>query len=258
MRDLVRDTASKLTFVPGSNENAVWTPDGKGIVFQATNEKAPGLYYVRADGSGVNQRLTDGKFEDVPFSFLPDGKRLAFARRMEPGNLDIFTVPVDAVSGGIKLGTPELFLGTPFIDDTPQFSPNGRWLAYTSNESGAYHVYVRPFPSSSGRWQVSTDGGRRPVWARNGHEILYLGMDNRIMAVDYVVKGDAFVAGKHRVWCETPVRDVGFPRTQFDLSPDGKEVAVILQAEGADQQSRLSTHLTFLLNFFDELRRRAP
>ena len=167
VKDLDRDTPSRLSFLPGTNDIPVWTPDGKTIVFHSTNPAAPGLYGIRSDGSGEAKRLTEGKPEEIPYSFSPDGKRLAIHQAGNGGSLDIFTMPVEADPGpgglGFRLGKAELFLGTPFVEITPAFSPDGRWLAYASNESGTFEVYVRPFPGP-GRPMAGFDG-RRPLSA---------------------------------------------------------------------------------------------
>jgi Tol biopolymer transport system component/predicted Ser/Thr protein kinase len=254
VKDLDRDTASRLSFLAGTNRLPVWTPDGKNIVFKSTNPAAPGFYWIRSDGSGEAQRLTDGKRNEFPFSFSPDGKRLALAAKPNGGSFDIFTAPIESDPGNMRLGKPELFLGTPFDEGDPAFSPDARWLAYVSNESGTNEVYVRPFPGPGGKWQISTGGGLFPLWSRDGRELLFQTLDRRVMAVGYNAKGDSFDAGKPRVWSETRLLNLaGLP--VYDLAPDGKRLAAIL---ASDQAGKEPTHLTFLLNFFDELRRRAP
>ena len=258
VKDLDRDTPSQLSFMPGHNHQPVWAPDGKVIVFRSSNATAPGLYAVRADGAGNAKRLTEGKSGELPSSFSPDGKRLVITQNGNGDSSDIFTVPVEADTGpggpGLRLGKPELFVGTPFAEKWPVFSPDGRWLAYESNESGTDEVYVRPFlPPGGGRWLVSAGGGRAPLWSRDGRELLFRALDGRVMATDYVAKGDSFVAGKPRVWTETRIRPSA-AYASYDIHPDGKRLAAIL----ADNDEKLPTHLTFLLNFFDELRRKAP
>jgi Tol biopolymer transport system component len=214
------------------------------------------LYWIRSDGSGEALRLSDGKLVETPFSFSPDGKRLAFAETGNGGNFDIFTAPIESDTVHVRLGKTELFLGTPSNEIYPAFSPDGRWLAYASNESGPFEVYVRPFPGPGGRWQISEGGGVFPLWSREGHELLFETLDNRVMAVSYTTQGDSFAASKPRVWSETRLLNVlGIP--VYDLAPDGKRIAAILASDEAGGE-KPPTHLTFLLNFFDELRRRAP
>jgi len=261
VKDLDRDTPSRLSFLPGQNRDPVWTPDGKNIVFGSTNPAAPGLYGVRSDGSGEAQRLTEGERRESPSSFSVDGKRLAIAQPGNGGSADIFTMPVDVDSGqgALRLGKAELFLGTPFVELDPAFSPDGRWLAYESSESGIDEVYVRPFPGPGGRWQVSPGGGHLPVWTRDGRELLFATPDGHVMAVSYTVThaagGDTFAAGKPRMWTETRLRNMGNVYT-YDIAPDGTRLAAIVADDAKDEKPL--THLTFLLNFFDELRRRVP
>ena len=254
VKDLDRDTPSRLSFRAGSNRWPVWTPDGRIIVFQSVNSAAPGLYWIRSDGSGEAQRLTEGKPLETPYSFSPDGKRLAFHQTGNGGSQDIFTAPIEGDSGHPKLGKAELFLGTPFMEVFPAFSPDGRWLAYVSNESGINEVYVRSFPGPGGRWQVSTGGGLFPLWSRDGRELLFETPDQRVMATSYTAKGDSFAAGKARVWTEVRLRSIVY--SNYDLAPDGKRLAAFL-ADNDAGGDKPPTHLTFLLNFFDELRRRA-
>jgi eukaryotic-like serine/threonine-protein kinase len=186
-------------------------------------------------------------------SVSPDGKRLAFWV-LAGNSSDIFTASIEGDPGrgalGVRLGKPELFLGTAFNERSPAFSPDGQWLAYASNESGSFEVYVRPFPGPVGQWQISTAGGQYPLWSRDGRELVYETLDGRVMAVSYSAKHGSFTFDKPRLWSETRVLNMGVA-PMYDLAPDGKRLAARL----ADDEVM---HLSFLLNFFDELRRRAP
>jgi serine/threonine-protein kinase len=258
VKDLDRDTPSRLSFLPSVNFMPVWTPDGKSIVFRSINPAAPGLYAIRSDGSGEAKRLMESKTASAG-SFSPDGRRLVIHQTGDGGTEDIFTVPVEVDAGpggpGLRFGKPELFLGTPSMEFYAAFSPDGRWVAYQSNESGIYEVYVRPFPGPGGRWQVSTGGGREVMWSRDGRELLFQIPDGRVMAAAYTAKGSSFAAGKPRVWAETRIRASGWG-PNYDITPDGKRLAAIVADDSTG--GKLPTHLTFLLNFFDELRRKAP
>jgi len=128
-------------------------------------------------------------------------------------------------------------------------SPDGRWLAYESNESGRSEVYVQPFPRATGKWQVSVGGGDRPVWSRKAQELFYRNSDG-IMVASYSVRGLAFVVNKPRLW--TAKKDLGM---YFDLAPDGKRFVIV---KGGEPQKSSSEQVMLLENFFDELRRRAP
>ena len=143
----------------------------------------------------------------------------------------------------MKAGTPE-----------PSFSPDGKWLAYSSTEAGNPEVYVRPFPppasGQGGKWVISNQGGQHPVWSRTSHDLLYLTPGGQVMAASYTVKGDTFVAEKPRVW----ISKLG--GTSWDLVPDGKRVAVITPVESGETLNQ-EHEVAFLQNFFDELRRRS-
>jgi serine/threonine-protein kinase len=130
-------------------------------------------------------------------------------------------------------------------------------MAYTSNESGTPEVYVRPFPGPGGKWQISTGGGTFPLWSRSGRELLFeRPLGNGIMVVSYTTKGEAFSAGTPKVWSAANlVTTTVFPN--YDLAPDGKRIAVLLPEDDAEG-SKPPTHVILLLNFFDELRRKAP
>jgi Tol biopolymer transport system component len=255
VRDLERDTTSRLTSLPGQNGWPLWTPDGRHIVFLATNPAAPGIYWTRADGSGAAYRVTDTG-RHIPQSISPDGKRLATIDPSPGSGVSIWTAPIEGGPDNPRLGKAQPFVETPFITISPAFSPDGRWIAYTSSEPGRIGLWVRPFPGPGGQWQIDS-AGRFPIWSKNGRELFFLA-GGRIMVADYTARGDSFVAGKPRVWSEKPLLDLGSPPTfTYDVAPDGKRFAVVLYPDGTAEETPI-THVTFLLNFFDELRRRVP
>jgi serine/threonine-protein kinase len=246
--DARRDALARLTF-GGANTLPAWSPDGQYVVF---SKVAQGIFQARADGASPPQVLMGSRTDVGPWSFTPDGKRLAF--NSLGGNSQIWTVPLDDQGGQLKAGTPEQFLKSSFQDQAPSFSPDGRWLAYSSNESGRREVYVRAFPPPSsgqgGKWQVSNSGGTYPQWSRTGHELVYQSGD-QLMTVGYTVNGPSFIAGKPRVWIAS------FGGMDWDLAPDGKRVAVLIP-EGATQAPQQEHVIVMLQNFADELRRKAP
>src|SRR5262249_3468561 len=167
----------------------------------------------------------------------------------------IWTAPVDSGGRrGLEIGRPELFLQSPFephliARTTPAFSPDGRWIAYASLESGHIEVYVRPFPGPGGKTRISTAGGTHPVWSRNGRELCFLTrVSAKIMVATYKIVGDTFVTGEPTVWCEKPLLDLGEVYS-YDGAPDGKRLAVVLHADGS-ALPKPATSLAFLLNFF--------
>jgi serine/threonine-protein kinase len=243
-----RDTMTRLTF-DNRAIFSLWSPDGRYIAFQAPG----GMFWTRSDGSGKPQPLTQSKNTQYPWSFTADGKRLAFYEFNPETGVDLWTVPLESDGAGLRAGKPEPFLRTPFDERQPSFSPDGRWLAYASNESGRFQVYVRAFPDKGGKWQISNSGGMYPLWSRNGRELFFHTEDNQIMVAGYTVKGDSFVAERPLVWSEKRLADVG-TAANYDLAPDGKRVAVLMPAETAGGQ-RAQSHLIFLENFFDEVRR---
>jgi len=257
VRDLDRGTASRVTLLPGQNQWPVWTPDGKNLVFSSLNPSAPGIYSIRADGSGVAQRLTDGKTWQTQQSISPDGTRLAMSQTGPGGSVEIWTAPLEGEAGQPRLGRAEPFLQTPFNTILPAFSPDGRWLAYCTSEPGKEGLWVVPFPGPGGGWLVSSRGSA-PMWSRNGRELFFIADYRTIMVTGYTARGDALVFGKPQVWSQHPLMDLGSPPVgTVDLAPDGKRFAVVLNADGTADPPPI-THLTFLMNFFDELRRRVP
>jgi serine/threonine-protein kinase len=251
-----RDTLSRLMFDPGEDLAPVWSPDGRRIAFSSAraDQATQNLYWQRADGTGEAERLTESKNTQSPSSWHPSGKLLALQETNPQTSFDILILPLEGdEASGWKPGKPTVFLNGPFGEIQAAFSPDGRWLAYSSNESGRDEVYVRSFPGPGGKWQVSTAGGRWTTWSRSRRELLYRDEDGRIMVARYTVEGDLFRAGKPRVWSPrlVPVRELG--RT-FDLHPDGERVAV-LKTSGNEARR---DHVTMIQNFFDELRRIAP
>jgi serine/threonine-protein kinase len=250
VKDLEHETTSRITSLPGRNSSPVWTPDGNHIVFVSSGSAASGIYSMRADGVGEPQRLTDGKVQQIPESFSP-GKRLAFIQYN--GRFEIWTAPVEGDLDHPRLGKPEPFLRTGFSAYHPSFSPDGRWLAYQSNETGTNEIYVRPFPGPGARQQVSTDGGENPLWSRNGRQLFFLTLDRRIMVAGFTAKASNFSVSKPEVWSQNRLFYVGgnYP---YDAAPDGKRFAVVLSPFGtAEQEERPIDNVTVLLNFFDEL-----
>ena len=133
------------------------------------------------------------------------------------------------------------------------FSPDGRWLAYWSDESGKPQVYVRPFPGPGGKWQISTNGGNFPTWSPNGNELFYQEQDGKIMVTAYAASGSAFHVDKPRLWSPVPVPLISSNRV-IDATRDGKRLAVVLKPSET-QAAAKSDHITFFFNFTEELRR---
>jgi serine/threonine-protein kinase len=264
--DLQRETLMRLTF-DGHSQVPVWSPDGRHIAFQST---AGGfsLCWVRSDGAGEPQKLLESPNILYPRSFSPGGSLLAYHKVFAAPGDELWTLPLDITDPDHpRPGTPQLFLHTGLDNQQPSFSPDGRWVAYRSTESGSVEIYVRPFPGPGGKWKISTSGGTLALWSNDGHSLFYATPDARIMVVDYTANGNSFACGKPRFWAAIPasvrmylplggVAQVGSRRGwSLDLAPDGKRFAVLVNAERPEKSS---VHVTILQNFFDELRRRVP
>jgi Tol biopolymer transport system component len=185
--DRDRGTLTRLTF-ENDNRDPIWTPDGKRIVYTSLRNGLYGLYWRPSDGSGAEERLYASKNWIFAQSWSPDGRFLALVEQDPATGFDIPILPV----GGDRKPFP--FVKTPFREWFPEFSPDGKWIAYESNESGRSEIYVRPFPGPGGKWQISTEGGARPEWSRDGRELYYLSADALLhVPVD---TGGAFSAGR--------------------------------------------------------------
>jgi serine/threonine-protein kinase len=260
--DPQRDAMSHLTFTGQrdglANSNPVWTPDGKHIVFRAQNPGAYVLWWIRADGGGEPVMLRESKLGQLtPSSFSPDGRRLAFMEASSETGVDIWTMMLDLSDPEHpKPGKAEKFYASPKVDVIPKFSPDGHWIAYSSDEQGQFEIFVRPFPGPGGVWQVSSGGGTYPSWSSDGKTLFFTSAQH-IFAAEYTVKGDTFNRGKPRQWSEVPYRIAGGGSfVAVDLAPDGKHFAIFPQAQA--EEGKGNVHVTFLLNFFDEVRRRLP
>jgi serine/threonine-protein kinase len=254
--DWARDTATKLTFGRTNSSRPIWTPDGGRLAF--ASERPPNLFWIRADGSGEAQRLTQSPNAQAPYSWHPSGKFLAYTENRPDTKNDLMVLPMSGdEASGWKPGSPTVFLRTPFNEDNPMFSPDGRWLAYESNETGRFEVFVRPFPGPGAKVQISAGGGNTPKWSQAKRELLYRGADNRIMTAAYTVAGDSFRAEKPQLWSPRALPE-GIMRPMqrhvFAVHPDGERVALFVPPDAA-RGTRDKVVLVF--NFFDELRRLA-
>jgi len=257
-----RDTTSRLTFGAADNFRPVWTPDGLRLAFASDRAKRglANIYWQRADGTGEAQRLTEGDNPQSPSSWHPSGRFLAFTETNPQTALDIMILPMEgSEAGGWKAGKPFVFLNGPSNEGRPQFSPDGRWIAYMSDESGRFEIYVRPFPGPGGRWQVSTNGGLWPSWSPKGKELFYEEVSSsRIMVAAYAASGSEFQPEKPRPWASNSVPLLQGVNSPLDVSPDGKRLAVLLKTPDQSQRPVKEDRITFLFNFTDELHRIVP
>jgi serine/threonine-protein kinase len=250
--DFRQDRTTRLTIGGGPYTQPIWGPDGRFVFFASFSGS---ISWTRSDGAGQPQPLSQSKDFQIPMAFTSVGNRLAY---VEAGQ--IWTVAIEETNGKLQAGKPELFVKSEFNMLFPSFSPDGKWLAYSWIASGGNpEIYVRAFPDTGGRWQISNNlasptclgslCGGRPVWSPNGKDILYQSGDE-IMAVAYTTRGDAFVADKPRVWLTK------LSGQDWDLAANGQRVAVVTpETQVAPRQDH---EVVFLMNFIDELRRKVP
>jgi serine/threonine-protein kinase len=251
--DLSRETLTRLTFDGIANYNPVWTPDGKRIAFQSSKEGRLNLFWQLVDGSGGLERLTPSEYNNAPNSWSPDGQLLAFIQIDPTTGYDIWVLRMDdpsTGSGQVRKAQP--FLQTPFNESAPRFSPDGRWLAYTSDESGRNEIYVQPYPGPGGKSQISTDGGTEPVWNPNGRELFYRSGD-KMMAVEIATQ-PGFAAGKARMLFEGQYVPTPATFPNYDVSPDGQRFLMLKAAEQATAPNQINV----VLNWFEELKQKVP
>lgn len=229
----------------GSNQFAVWTPDGKWLVYRATRAGTRNLFWKMADGSGNEEQLTTEGRGPVPGSWSPNGQILLFTEQTATGSWDILSLRLPDRK-------TEPFMGTSFVETAPEFSPDGRWVAYGSDESGGQEIYVRAYPGQGGKSLISIGGGIEPVWNPNGRELFYRN-ENKLMAVDITTR-PAFTAGKPKeLFSGDYVTPIPWVRN-FDVSRDGR----FLMVQSAAGEHRRPTQIIVVLNWQEELKQRVP
>jgi eukaryotic-like serine/threonine-protein kinase len=252
--DLKRQTLTRLTFDPGLDRAPVWTPDGRRVIFssQAQNSGQGNLFWKPADGTGSAERLTTSGDAQYPSSISPDGTRLVYRDDDQKTKRDIAFLTLDDKRQSQRI------LQTTFNEENGEVSPDGRWLAYQSDESGQSQVYVRPFPKvDDGRWQISPSGGSRPLWARNGRELFYLDATNLLMAVP-VQTSPAFSAGNPAKVFDTRYAVPQNART-YDVSPDGQRFLMIKTNQQTERSAgQAPASIVVVVNWLEELKQRVP
>jgi Tol biopolymer transport system component len=248
--DLARGVSTRFTFDPARDANPVWSPDGTQIVFTSSRKGLFDLYRKPASGAGEDQLLLQSNESKYPQDWARDGRFLLYAVISKNSGSDLWVLP--ASGGAPGEGKPAPFLATPFSENHGQFSPDGRWVAYTSNESGGSDVYVRAFPASSdggGKWQVSNAGGRQPRWRRDSKELFYFSLDDKLMSVE-VSAGLTFKAGVPKPLFAAPVGGSGFNGWHWDVAPDGQRFLIETTVEDAN-----STAMTVVLDWTSLLKK---
>ena len=253
--DWAGDGMSQLTIDAGNDGNPIWSPSGEHVVFTSNRSGAANIYVANSDGTGTVTRLTDSANTQQAWSFHPSGKFLAYQETAKDTGIDLMILPLenDPVRGWVA-GPPTVFLKLPGSQVQPMFSPDGRWIAYFSNEAGStMDVHVRPFPGPGGQWRVSNEGGLFPRWSRTSNELFFLNQ-GRVLVAPYSVVGNSFQRSKPQFWSPTAYVPLG-QQGPYDIHPDGKRLAIIA---AADQAAAVQDQIVVVSNFFDYLWAIAP
>ena len=244
--NLEREILTRLTFDPAADHLPVWTPDGQRIAFdsgRAGAEAGHDLFWKAADGTGQAECLTTSTTTQTANSFSPDGKRLVFIEAPSTG-LHVLSMEGEHTS--------QPLFQSQFNEGQGMISPDGHWIAYESSESGRSEIYIRPFPNvEEGKWQISSDGGREPVWAPRGQELFY--RNGGAMMVVGINTEPTFTAGSPVVLFRGKYT---FGRVgNYDISPDGQRFLMIKEA---DEEAGQAGRINVVLNWFEEVKRLVP
>ena len=252
--DLARQTKTRFTFDAPPDQYPVWTPDGRRLVWGSPRMGPSNLYWQAADGTGAVERLTESPNDHSAYGFSRDGRQLLLR---EEGTDIRETLTLLTLDGDRRMTS---LIRTTFNQRNGEISPDGRWLVYESDESGREEIYVRPFPEvDRGRWQVSTGGGLRPLWARNGRELFYQAPDGALLGVPVAVEGGGsfragpptkLVAGRYYMG------EIYTSGRTYDVSADGRRFLMIKDAPAGEAGP--PPQLVVVLHWFEELKRLVP
>jgi eukaryotic-like serine/threonine-protein kinase len=259
--DLLRGVSTRLTFDLAPDSAPVWSPDGSRVAFVAYRAGGYGIYQKATDGAGKEQELVramgDPKF---PNDWSRDGRFLLYTQRDPRTHDDLWVLPL--ADNGTPSGAAKPFANTEFSEGQGRFSPDSRWIAYASDESGRSEIYIQPFPAppnGGSKTLISRDGGSQPRWRRDGKELFYLAPDGKLMAAD-VTDGPIFKASVPRALFQVPVAEIGHTDVNdelgkgslqvlgWDVAPDGKRFLI-------DTATKSPESVTVLLNWTAELKK---
>jgi serine/threonine-protein kinase len=247
--DFTRRVLTRLTTDPNADQFPVWTPDGRRIAFGSSRAGEFNLFWQPADGTGVAERLTTSPHRQYPWAFTSDGKSLVIRDTDPKTGPDVSVISMEGTH------EPRPLIHSAFNEQNAELSPDGRWIAYQSNESGRDEIHVRPFPAvDSGHWQISTDGGARPLWARSGRELFFVDPRNRLMVAS-IQTNPGFAAGNPAVAVDYANGFIIATGRNYDVSADGRRFLLIKSAL-RDQTNASQLHV--VLNWTEELKRLVP
>ena len=238
VQDIARGVRTRLTFGPVANQAPVWSPDGKWIAYNSSRNGHSQLYRKHADGSGEEELLLEESAEGlIPDDWSRDGKSLLYSRSVGM-DWEIRLLPLE--------GDRKSYVVVPHavttITSRPHISPNGRWIAYPSAESGANEVYVAAFGGGQGKWQVSSNGGEQPQWSRDGKELFYVDTTFNVYTVPVTETGSALQFGTPKVMI--PSANWAAPSVFYDITPDGKKILLDRVEQQVSQSVTIVTDLT--------------
>jgi Tol biopolymer transport system component len=236
--DVIRNISTRFTFDQSIEWSPIWSPTGDRIGYSSDRQGSGDLYVKSSNGTEAEQLLLKSVPQKQPSDWSPDGQTILFNDYDPTTRADLWVMPQEGKQ------EPFPFLRTEFVEENARFSPDGHWVVYRSDESGKGEIYVRPFPSGSGKWQVSVKGGDLPVWRRDGKEIFYQ-MGGAVMAVDVDGTGSAFTVGSAKQLFELP------RSLLYDVSVDGTQVlmGVVSGEQGAPP-------VTLVTNWDKEMKRK--
>jgi serine/threonine protein kinase/Tol biopolymer transport system component len=240
--DLARGIRTRLTFGPVTNNYPVWSPDGKWIAYSSDRNGRNRLYRKRSDGSGAEELLLEDDQAIIPDDWSRDGKTLLYSRGSFFGNgAEVWALPLE----GDRKPVPIVHHGANSFANAGRLSPDGRWLAYSSNESGQAEVYVVPFGGGQGKWQVSQNGGDRPTWGKDGKSLYYANPSYTIFAVPVKQVNNTLQFGTAEPLVSNTSSQIFF----YDVSPDDKKILLNVISQQVNQS------ITVVTNWAEELKK---
>jgi Tol biopolymer transport system component len=234
--DIKRNVRTRLTFGPVQNTQPIWSPDGKWVAYNSDRGGHASIYRKPSDGSGEEELLLTDTQVVAPTDWSRDGKTLIYSRGPEGGNSEVWALPLEGERKP-RLVVPHTRDG---FTEKGRLSPDGRWLAYVSNESGTLQVYAAPFGGGQGKWQVSSAEGVEPKWSSDGKELYYVDVIKRtVFAVPVTESNGALRFGVEKALAISPANQQGF----YDITPDGKKILLNLVSQQVNQS------MTVISNF---------
>ena len=242
--DLIRGIPSRFTFNPSTEDYPVWSPDGARVLFNFNPSGPADIYWKASSGAGAEELVLKSSTTKNPWDWSRDGRFILYEDLSPQTRSDLWVLPLFADK------KPQPFLQTPFAETMGRFSPDGKWIAYVSDESGTPQVYVQPFPASGGKWQISTQGGLTPRWRGDGKELFFLSPDRQLMSADVNPAGATFEAGSPKALFQTQV-DTANISNRYDVSRDGQRFLMSLPVENT-----VSPPITVITNWLVGIERK--